>query len=268
MSRIFKYEPEPNERAIHRHVNEAIFCKIFKDGLTADEANRAVAAENGFVVDAVEDDQKAAPTSTGAKHISDLANIITEASKGKIDRAGALEWLINNRHGRAFCSAYKREQQQETQAMPTFETVIKSQGVVAFSKAVAACGRCDGVTEHDFTAAVTDYAKAQALPGESSAKAFARVFAGDGDDALLLRKAHQIIKNGATMTLTPTYVGATEATAVNDPEDALAQLEALAERLRQSMPVLSKHQAFSKIYCDPANAELVKRERQQNRPAA
>ena len=46
--------------------------------------------------------------------------------------------------------------------MPTFETVIKSQGVVAFSKAVAACGRCDGVTEHDFTAAVTDYAKAQA----------------------------------------------------------------------------------------------------------
>ena len=34
------------------------------------------------------------------------------------------------------------------------------------------------------------------------------------------------------MTLTPTYVGATEATEVNDPEDALAQLEALAERLR------------------------------------
>ena len=150
----------------------------------------------------------------------------------------------------------------------TFSAVIKNQGVVAFSKAVADCGRCDGVTEHEFTKAVGDYADANRLPGESSAKAFARVFSANDETGLTLRKAHAVIKNTTLMPIMPVSVGATEATDVNDPEDALAQLQALAERLRASMPQLSKAQAFSKVYTDPNNAALAAAERQQNRPTA
>ena len=253
-----------DERAIHRRLNEAIFCKIFKDGLTASEANRAVAAENGFDVEQQNDTTN--PSSAGAKHVSDLADLIVEASKNTISRADALAWLINNRHGRAFTVAYKREQRKEPPMPDTLQTLVKDYGIAAVAKGIVDKGHAATISEHKFTAAVTDYAKAQALPGESSAKAFSRIFAGDDDVGLVLRKAHQIVK--ATMTLTPTYVGATEATDVNDPTDALEQLQALAERLRASMPALSKAQAFAKVYSDPANAALALRERSQNRPVA
>ena len=268
MSRIFKYEPEPNERAIHRRVNEAIFCKIFKDGLTANEANRAVAAENGFEV--VEDKQDATtnvPTSSGAKHISDLADIIVEASKNKIDRAGALEWLINNRHGRSFTQAYKREQGKESPMPDNLESLVKDFGVVAVAKSIVDRAHST-FTEEQFSKAIDDYAQRDRRPNETKEQAFSRVFCGNNDDALALRKAHQIVKNGATMTLVPTYVGAEQATDVNDATDALEQLMALAEKLRQAMPQLSKSQCFAKVYSDPNNAALALRERQQNRPAA
>ncbi len=103
---------------------------------------------------------------------------------------------------------------------------------------------------------------------KSSAKAFARVFSANDETGLTLRKAHAVIKNTTLMPIMPVSVGATEATDVNDPEDALAQLQALAERLRASMPQLSKAQAFSKVYTDPNNAALAAAERQQNRPTA
>ncbi len=88
MSRAFGYEPEPNERAIHRRVNAEIFRRIFKDGLTADEANLAVARENGF--DVVEDKPNDnAPTTDQHRRatLSELADLIVEGSNGKIDRA-------------------------------------------------------------------------------------------------------------------------------------------------------------------------------------
>ena len=88
--------------------------------------------------------------------------------------------------------------------MPTFETVVKSQGIVAFAKAVVDCGRCDSrhrARIHQGGRRLRR--RAIACPASRSAKAFARVFTADDETGLTLRKAHQIVKNGPTMTLTP-----------------------------------------------------------------
>lgn len=49
---------------------------------------------------------------------------------------------------------------------------------------------------------------------------------------------------------------------------ALDRLNKLAAELRERNPKLSRSQAFSKIYSDPANRSLVAAERHENRPAA
>jgi hypothetical protein len=50
--------------------------------------------------------------------------------------------------------------------------------------------------------------------------------------------------------------------------DALDQLNAKAEELRKKDPKLTSEQAFVKVYADPANAKLVREERNANRPRA
>ena len=47
-----------------------------------------------------------------------------------------------------------------------------------------------------------------------------------------------------------------DATDSDDPEAALAQLRRLADEQRRRAPVLSKDQAFAKVFSDPANAAL------------
>lgn len=49
---------------------------------------------------------------------------------------------------------------------------------------------------------------------------------------------------------------------------ALDELNAKSGELRKKDAALTQEQAFAKVYQDPANAELVKRERAENRPAA
>jgi hypothetical protein len=49
---------------------------------------------------------------------------------------------------------------------------------------------------------------------------------------------------------------------------ALDELNTKADELRKKETGLSQAQAFAKVYADPANAEIVKRERAENRPTA
>ena len=49
---------------------------------------------------------------------------------------------------------------------------------------------------------------------------------------------------------------------------AYDELIGLAKNLRKSNPKLTPAQAFSKVYEDPENEELVRRERGENRPVA
>ena len=284
---LWKRFDDDDQNAACRRATEETFRDIFVKGMTASEAGRrSIAGATGYNLDATDADRRVqrdndggkdtAPSSAGAKHASELADLVAEASKGEVDRATALDWLLHDPHGRAMAQMHKRQmskQQKEIPAMPdnTFSAVIKNHGVVAFSKAVVDCGRCDGaVTEQEFTAAVTDYAKAQARPGETPDAAFARVFTASDEVGLLLRKACAVIKGETLMTLQPTFVGGNDAVSVNNPTAALAQLRALAEKMRAANPQmhLSEAQAFSMVFTDPANRELAARERQENRPSA
>lgn len=49
---------------------------------------------------------------------------------------------------------------------------------------------------------------------------------------------------------------------------AYDELKTKADELRKRDPGLTEAQAFAKVYADPANADLVKRERAENRPSA
>jgi hypothetical protein len=67
----------------------------------------------------------------------------------------------------------------------------------------------------------------------------------------------------------PIYVGGDAALAVDDPKDALAQLQAPAEEQRARSPEMAKlshDQVFAKVYA--ANPALAAAERRQNRPRA
>jgi hypothetical protein len=54
--------------------------------------------------------------------------------------------------------------------------------------------------------------------------------------------------------------------ALGDEKSALAALQRLAVETRKADPKLTREQAFSKVYTDPANARLAARERAENRP--
>src|SRR4029077_13536856 len=69
-------------------------------------------------------------------------------------------------------------------------------------------------------------------------------------------------------TLQPRVVGGSDARAVDNPRRALDQLNELAAEQRRQNKTLSEAGACAPVYLDPRNAELVRREREENRPVA
>jgi hypothetical protein len=101
--------------------------------------------------------------------------------------------------------------------------------------------------------------------GESHGATIQKAYAGDkaAIDTLL-----GIIKGAGEQARTAGIFkefGSSTGTAVGD-DSAHAQLTAKAAELRKSDPKLSEAQAFAKVYQDPANVALAKRERAENRP--
>jgi hypothetical protein len=153
------------------------------------------------------------------------------------------------------------------------KSLAKDYGAVKIAKSIIADGNGpNGValSEADFTEIV----KASAMEErrsttETPEQAFARVFTAHTADGLAIRKAHQIVKNFPSMMRTePVQVGGAAAQAVDDPVDALAQLQKLAEEQRKRSPTLTIEQAFARVYSAPENASLAAAERSQNRPRA
>ena len=109
----------------------------------------------------------------------------------------------------------------------------------------------------------------QKRDGETEAKAFARLY----ENNLTFRKQWASVTEAkmlhANLNLhkgfdknNSTGNGAGVETTAYD------ELTVLAKNLKKADPKLSDAQAFAKVYEDPANIEIVKRERGQNRPAA
>ena len=116
------------------------------------------------------------------------------------------------------------------------------------------------VGEHGFVKMVERYGKT-VHPELSAAAAFTKVFTADDEAGAAIRRAWLVSKQGAPLD---DDEAAEEAEGVED--DALEELEELARDERRRNPKLTKAQAFTKVFTDPANAKLAQRERAQNRP--
>ncbi len=146
--------------------------------------------------------------------------------------------------------------------MKPMEAYSKITDVPRVCKGIADAGSTS-ISEAEMTGLITAYAK-HVYPDMPSDKAFAKVFTADNEIGLAFRKATQIAKGLALVM--PVYVGGDAALAVDDPADALAQLQALAEEQHRRQPEMSLDKAFAKVYA--ANPQLAAAERRQNRPRA
>jgi len=157
-------------------------------------------------------------------------------------------------------SRHQAHQIEKGQAMTGFN-------VVKIAKSIVDDGEAP-LTEHELTKMISDFAQHDRRSGETGAQAFARVFSADTDEGSLFRKAVAIAKTLPLMITEPVQVGGAAAQDVDDPTDALAHLQKLADEQRRRAPEFTKEQAFAKVYSDPNNAPLVAKERRQNRPRA
>jgi hypothetical protein len=284
-----KYRPEQKAHALRKRDDAgAVFRKIFGCPSLRDVLNehakprlRKQGNENGDdedIEEAVDDitegvgdedsiDGNGAGGGNGDHPVGRIADLIVEAGGGRVDRAGALYCLLHTPRGNSLMHRLSgRVGKRKEQKMPeSLSSILKDVGVVAVAKAIADGGSTGGVTEHELSAAIEVHAR-KLYPNHTAASAFSKVYSAATDEGLAFRKAVQRLKGQAT--LVPLSVGGAAAEAVNNPADALAQIEALAAKLRAQFPQISKAAAFSKIYTDPAHAALAAAERRQNRPHA
>jgi hypothetical protein len=119
-------------------------------------------------------------------------------------------------------------------------------------------------SDFELTELIQKKADRERLPGESWAKAFARIFSANDDDGIALRRAIAIAKAAPFAWLEPHV----DKQAVVGSGSAYDALMAKAAQLRQRDPTLSREQSFAKVYADPDNSELSQRERAESRPTA
>lgn len=198
----------------------------------------------------------------GGSRIDELADMMCEADP-TIEREAALNWLLHSPRGQALVRLHKNEEPTMTTHGEDIAYLAK-RGAPAVAKAIVE-GGIPGLSEHEFTKLVHDHAQRDRRSGESADQAFARCFGADTDEGRTIRQAHQMTKRFPNTLLTaPVQVGG-----VGDlSDDALAQLQRLAEEQRRRSPTLTIEQAFAQVYGAQENAELVARERLQNRPRA
>jgi len=184
-------------------------------------------------------------------HASKVADLLVEAGTFP-DRARALAHLLHHKDGQALLDRMKKG---KTMKRDSWQDIAKDHGVVAIAKMINADQDAHGISEHELVDLI---GKHDPKPGESTAQTFARNYQAN----IELRKAVQIAK--ATMLVTPVFVGGEDARAVNDPKDALGQINQLVEEQRKRSPEMSAAQAFARVYAD--NPGLAAAERRQNRP--
>jgi hypothetical protein len=195
--------------------------------------------------------------------VSQLAVLVVEATGGQWDRPRALHWLMNSRNGSATLHRLRGaigkalvQKEKPMDRMETLETFVKScdGNMLTIAKAITDGTVEATLTEAEFTKLATE-AALRAYPGERPDQAFAKYFEGHE----VVRRAHAIVKG--VLIIKPVSIG--DEGNDDDDENALEQLQTLAEAQRARSPELTKAQAFSKVYLDPANRALVRRERQQ-----
>jgi hypothetical protein len=186
-------------------------------------------------------------TVTG-RHLHRVANLTREEAK---------HFLLHDAHGRTLLRDtggdidVLADHLVEASQRPTEKR--KDTNMQNMDKTLRAVG------EAGFTKMVEKYAKT-VHPTLTKEQAFCKVFLADDDEGAAIRRAWQIAKQ------VPLDDDEAAEEAEDVEGDALEELEELATAERRRCPTLTKAQAFTKVYVDPANAKLAQRERRQHRP--
>jgi hypothetical protein len=203
-----------------------------------------------FVADE-EEEAKMQDDDTGNRdrHAVDvLADLIAEAggSDGEISRQDALRWLLHSRHGQALVVRMARHRKQNRKDFPMSRTemlvriVKQAGGLDGLCKQIVRKG-ASPVHESELVGMITHVAK-QEFPDLDDARAFTRLFAGPNGE--MLRRAVMIAK--AAPMPEPEKVGGDDATDVDDPAKALAQLKEMVEQLRRHAHHLTESQLWDR----------------------
>ncbi len=149
------------------------------------------------------------------------------------------------------------------------EIVKRDGGLVALANILIEDQSAHGITEAEFTAAVTDYAKGL-HPNATPDAAFVAVFSDSGADGVAIRKAHALTKGVYDhVDITPMMVGGPDAMheAVDNTEqcEAYRQLQELGAR---KWPTATEAQQFANAFTDPANRVLAEKAHRTPRPPA
>jgi hypothetical protein len=207
----------------------------------------------------------------GGHPLSELADLIVEGSDGKLDRAAVLRWLLHHKDGVAAARAHKRSEETPMTRAEHLDQIAKDFGVTRIAKFII--DQSDPfLSEAEFTKLIDDHAQAGRKAGETREQCFTRAYTARTEDGATLRRAHQLVRDATLrkaaglpfeVTLQPRLSSGLEA--LTDASGPLAQLQALGRELHRQSPWMSPEQAFSRIYTDPANAALVRREREAAR---
>jgi hypothetical protein len=231
-----------------------------------EEEDAAAREEEQEEADEEEDARRAAlddgggdGNSFGKDHnASRVADLLVEASQGRLSKPAALWWLIHHRAGAA--TLRRLTQKREVIPMPReqeLSAIAKRFGIEAIAKKLVTEG-AGGISEFEITKLIQE-AASRAYPELKPAVGFTKIY----EDSVLLRQAVAVCK---TFHVT---AGAPRAAAGGTVSgSALDELLSKAAELKKREPGLTPAQAFARVYSAPENVEIAKRERAENRPVA
>jgi hypothetical protein len=153
----------------------------------------------------------------------------------------------------------KSERESTMNRTQELRDIVKTNGIIAVAKAMVEEGRGYGLTEEEFTEIATEDAVRKFPDARTPAAAFSQMFTDGTANGLMLRQAHRVVR---AEQLGSTYAKAAD----RGPNSAYDELMTKAKEHQAAHPELSEAQAFAKVYADPANAALSKRERAESSP--
>jgi hypothetical protein len=125
--------------------------------------------------------------------------------------------------------------------------------VTALCKSMVSDQKAYGLDEEAFTKLATEEASRR-WPDMRPDAAFAKLFSDLGPDGVVLRKAHNVVKNMPFRAdVTPLVVGGEDTRDLSDESEAIAQLKELGAR---KWPSASALQQFERALTAPENREL------------
>jgi hypothetical protein len=228
-----------------------VTCRVKRDITNA----RRETFKKIFEKAAARDDGDGGGGGASGRHLVDqLADLLLESGRFT-DRAHAFRFLTADKRGQALLARMKKAAEQ-TAKDPTMnteqhlESILKDFGPIALAKHIVDSDRAP-CTEGEFVAAVTKYAQAQ-HPNLTKAQAFEKLYSNESIwRACAVLHAAPFTKDREATGEVVLAAGAT----------AFDEIKAKAAELRKTQPNLTEAHAFEKVYVDPANIELAKRER-------